>query len=70
MEWIVLRRRLLVVLIIALVLVVGSAGGILLSLGVSHLSKKELRHFGHEQALFSHNRIQGGEIVEKPPREK
>jgi hypothetical protein len=70
MEWIIVRRRLLAVLTCVLIVVVAAASGILFSVGVSHLSTKELRHFGHEQALLSHNNIQGGEIVEEAPHEK
>jgi hypothetical protein len=69
-EWIVLRRRLLVLLIVALGLAASAAVGIFYAVGVSHLNKKELQHFGHQQRLLrTHSPYQEGLIHERVPPE-
>jgi sensor domain CHASE-containing protein len=52
MEWVMLRSRLLVLLIVMLALAASIAVGILYAVGVSHLDKQELQHFGHQQRLL------------------
>jgi hypothetical protein len=70
MEWITVRRRLLVFLIVLLLLAAGTATGILYAVGVSHLNKQELQHFGHEQRLLRlHNPYEEGLIHERVPPE-
>jgi hypothetical protein len=70
MEWIVLRRRLLLVLIVVIAVAASSAVGILYATGVSHLNKRELRHFAHQQRLLgTHNPYQEGLIHERVPPE-
>jgi hypothetical protein len=70
MEWIVLRRRLLLLLAVTLVLAGTAAGGILYAVGVSHLNKRELQRFGHQQRLLrTHSPYQEGLIHERVPPE-
>ena len=70
MEWMILRRRLLLLLIVVLGLAASSAVGILYAVGVSHLNKQELQHFGHQQRLLrTHNPYQEGLIHERIPPE-
>jgi hypothetical protein len=70
MEWIILRRRLLLLIVVILALAASAAVGILYAVGVSHLNRQELQHFGHEQRLLrTHNPYQEGLIHERVPPE-
>jgi hypothetical protein len=70
MEWIILRRRLLLLVIVTLALAASASMGILYAVGVSHLNKRELRHFGHQQRLLRlHSPYEEGLIHERVPPE-
>jgi predicted outer membrane lipoprotein len=70
MEWILVRRRLLALLVVVLGLVLAAAVGIFYAVGVSHLNKQELQHFGHQQRLLrTHSPYQEGLIHERVPPE-
>jgi hypothetical protein len=67
MEWILIRGRLVLLAGLVVLLVLAAAYGILLSVGVSHMSRSETQSFVHRQLLYPRNKE--GPILEHVPPE-
>jgi hypothetical protein len=66
-EWMLVRSRLELLALLLLLLVLCAASGILLSIGLSKMSRTEAKTFVHRQLLYPRNNE--GPIVERVPPE-